>query len=102
MSEAERAAAAVHSILPGVPMFPAKGVIVALGGINRAGPLPVLVGLVVSVDGIRYGASNGLTWSGAFAAEADIPTPQSLVGRDVKVESIGGRPCVAYTINSGS
>jgi hypothetical protein len=77
-------------------------VIVALSGVNRVGSVPVVVGLVVSVEGVKYVAPQGLSWSGAFLAEADIPDPSVLIGRDVKVESIGGRPVVAYTINGGS
>lgn len=100
-SAAARAAAAVHSILPGDPKFPARGVIEALGGVNRAGGTPVLVGLVVSVDGVKYYGSGGLSWSGPFAAECDVPDPSVLIGRTVKVESLGGQLLVAYTTNWG-
>jgi hypothetical protein len=98
VNAAESAAAAVHSVLPVAPRFPAVGKIVSIGGVNTAGKL---VGLVVTVDGVRYEGA-GLFWSGPFAVEATIPNPRTLIGRDVKVESIGGRMVVAYTINGGS
>lgn len=104
MSGVDDAAAAVLAALPAGLLFPAEGVIVRLNvvrGVNGSGPVVAVTTLAVRVNGVLYECGA----SGAFLAEISVASTATnysgadFVGRRVKVESLGGRLLVAYTVN---
>lgn len=108
MTAVSDAAAAILGLAPGPSRFPAVGVIRHIA-VTRGAPETstygtgaiTAVALVVTVDDVPYDCG----WSGAFAAEIMSLSTTSLtdgaifLGRQVKVEVIGGQPSVAYTVN---
>jgi hypothetical protein len=106
MNGADDLAAAVHEVMPDLLLFPAEGVITRLNvsrGVTGVGPVLSVSGLQVVVNGVPYDCGA----SGAFIAEIGAASASSsyagddFVGRHVKVESLGGRLLVAYTVNWG-
>lgn len=104
MSGVGDAAAAILGAAPTAPRFPAVGIITRLAvrrGTTGTGPITGITQLTVSVDGIGYECG----WSGAFLAEISVAstdpasTGAAFIGRQVKVETLGGQLLVAYTVN---
>lgn len=98
MSGVFEVAAAVHAAMPVRGVFPAVGKVTDChGSSDGSGALVSLYGLLVRVNG----RVEDCLWSGALLTEMRVRglPAESLVGRDVKVESLGGDYVVAYTIN---
>ena len=104
MTGIEDAAAAVLGTRPDRLLFPAEGIITRLTvhrGVNGTGPVVSVSNLAVTVNGVLYDCGA----SGAFMAEISVASTAlnypgaDFVGRHVKVESLGGRLLVAYTVN---
>ena len=101
MTAAERAAAAVHAVLPAPNEFPAVGVLrrVTAQGQATAAFTARVSNLGVSVGGFIYQGQD-VWWSGAFLAEVQAADPNTdFVGRDVVVDIPSGRLTVMTTIN---
>lgn len=100
--------AATASAVLGTPAapgrFPAVGILrkmtVSRDVNTGKGPITAIAGLQVDVDEIRYLCG----WSGAFGQEVESVggDGSTLIGRSVKVESLGGQLFVAYTVNRSS
>lgn len=97
------AAAAILGVQPGRPHFPRFGIITAVT-VTRADSASITPGLAIGIGRLTVavgGVSYDCGASGAFLAEvtASGGSENAFIGRQVKVESIGGALLVAYTVN---
>ena len=98
------AAAAILRVQPAAGMFPVIGVLTRLSihrdPVTGTGALSTITNIAVLISGRTYACGCG----GAFIAEVSALTGatgdgQEFLGRQVKVELIGGDLIVAYTVN---